>query len=66
MTRGRTRTRRRAEMIIIIIKIIKSIFDNNGGIAWHATSTRNVIGVAAVIGEVKAYGDATAALVRCA
>ena len=42
------------------------MFDNNGGVAWHAMSTRNVIGVAAVIGEVEAYGDATAALMRCA
>ena len=45
---------------------IAEIFDNNGGIAWHATSTRNVTGVAAVIGEVKAHGDATVALMRCA
>ena len=29
-------------------------------------STRNVNGVAAVIGEVKAYGDATVAFMRCA
>ena len=38
------------------------MFDNNGGVAWHAMSTRNVIGVAAVIGEVKAYGAATHAM----
>ena len=43
------------------------MFDNNnGGIPWHATSTRNVTGVAAVIGGVEAYGGATVALMRCA